>query len=82
MTGRVFIRHAEPFARQFIALGMAPRFLADLIELVDGFEQAIRGREAGRTGQVIARAGMAAAFSTGFAAVRTLDVARGQCAAR
>jgi hypothetical protein len=73
-AGRVFVHDAEACTAPFLAHGMPATFLADLNELVEKFEQAVRGREAARGGQAAARAGIAAAWASGFAAVCTLDV--------
>lgn len=73
-AGRVFAHKAEEFAGQFIAHGIPATFLADLNDLMEKFEQAISVHEAGRSGQAVARAGIAASLSAGFAAVSRLDV--------
>lgn len=74
MTGRLFARDAAPCAAQFTAYGMPATFLADLNERIEAFEQAIRAHDARRRGRAATRVGIASALSSGFAAVRTLDI--------
>jgi hypothetical protein len=73
-AGRLFIQHAEAGKSRFVELGMAESCVTELTSLVDAFEQAIQGREAGRDGQTAARAGITSALASGLAAVRRLDV--------
>ena len=73
-AGRVFLHEAEPLKTPFIAHGVAPAFLEELRDLVERFEQAIRGRQAGKSSQTAARAGIEAALTAGLAALRKLDV--------
>ncbi len=73
-AGRLFARDGEEFKGQFIAHAMPPAFLADLAHLVERFEEAIRGREADRDENTAARASIEAALTSGFAAVKKLDV--------
>jgi hypothetical protein len=70
-TGRLFARDAGVFKDQFLAHAMPETFVADLIELVETFEQAIRDREAGKG--VATRASMHAALESGTTAVQKLD---------
>ncbi len=71
-AGRLFARDAEAVKGQFLAHAMPETFVADLLELVDTFEQAIREREAGKGGQTAARASMNAALESGTAAVQKI----------
>ena len=73
MTARVFAQDADPITDRFIAHVMPETFLADLEEAIGQFEQAIHEREAGRDDRIRARAGIAAALTSGSAAVRALD---------
>jgi hypothetical protein len=73
-AGRAFVREAAPARSRFTALGMPEDFVETLSRAVDGFEQALRSVEAGRDGHTAARAGIEAAFASGLAAVRKLDV--------
>jgi hypothetical protein len=72
-AGRVFAQDANGFASQFIGHAMPATFIADLTGLVDQFEQAIHDRQAGKDGQVAARASIEAALTSGLVAVRKLD---------
>ena len=57
-TARAFIREGEAAKERFVTLGMPDTFVAELEALVDGFEQAIRDRRAGKTGLAAAQAGL------------------------
>ena len=48
--------------------------MSELHDLVEKFESAVRARDAGRSAQTAAQAGIAAALLSGLAAVRKLDV--------
>jgi hypothetical protein len=72
-AGRLFARDAEVFKERFLAHAMPQTFIADLIALVDTFEQAIHEREAGKGGQSAARASITAALASSTAAVDKLD---------
>ena len=72
-AGRLFARDAEILKDQFLAHAMRDTFVADLLELVDTFEHAIRERDAGKGGQTAARASMNAALESGTAAVQKID---------
>jgi hypothetical protein len=72
-AGRLFARDAEVLKNQFLAHAMRDTFVADLIESVETFEQAIRERETGKGAQTAARASMQEALATGTAAVQKLD---------
>ena len=67
-AGRLFARDAEPFKDQFLAHAMPQTFLADLIGLVETFEEAIQEREEGKGGSTAARASISATY---FNAART-----------
>ena len=73
-AARLFGRDAEAFKSQFIAHGMPQTFIAGLAQLVERFEEAIRGREAERDEHTAARASIEMALASGLAAVKTLDV--------
>jgi hypothetical protein len=73
-SGRVAVRGAEQCASQFVARGMPPTFVGELRELVDRFEEAIRGRESVKARRAGSNAAVAGALASGFAALRTLDV--------
>ena len=72
-AGRLFARDAEPLKARFIAHALPETFLADLTQGVEQFEQAIRGRDAERDGNIAAKASIDAALEAGLAAVRKLD---------
>jgi hypothetical protein len=72
-TGRLFARDAEALKDQFLAHAMRDTFVADLIDSVETFEQAIHDREAGKGEQTAARASMNATLASGTAAVQKLD---------
>ena len=63
-----------PVKDRFIAYGMAEPFIADLNALVETLGQAIQSRETSREQRAVAQKGVAAALSSGLAAVPTLDV--------
>jgi len=73
-TARAFVREGQSRIERFVPLGMAGTFVAELQEVTDTFEQAVKGREAGRAGLAEARGGIKAALAKGADAVRTLDV--------
>ena len=73
-VGRAFVRDAEGVKDQFIAHAMPDTFAAHLQELVDRFEEAVRGQEGVRTAQTAAQSGIGAAIESGLNAVRLLDV--------
>ena len=73
-AGRLFVRDAEPFKAQFIALALPQTFVTDLTQVVDNFEGALRERDAGKSENTAAKASIEAALASGLAAVRKLDV--------
>ena len=73
-AGRLFVRDAEPFTAQFIALALPQTFVNDLTQVVDNFERALRERAAGKSENTAAKASIEAALASGLAAVRKLDV--------
>jgi len=72
-AGRLFARDAEEFKDQFLAHAMPQTFLADLIGLVERFEQTIQEREEGKGGSTAARASIKAALASGTTAVQKID---------
>jgi transglutaminase-like putative cysteine protease len=78
-TGLLFARDARAFERPFIAHGMLETFLADLNDVVENFNQAIRSRSARKGEYVAARAGIAAALASDLAAARRLDAIVTNC---
>jgi molecular chaperone GrpE (heat shock protein) len=73
-AGRLFVRDAEPFKAQFIALALPQTFVSDLTHVVDNFERALRDRDAGKSENTAAKASIESALASGLAAVRKLDV--------
>jgi hypothetical protein len=74
MTGRVFVQDAEASRSRFLGHRLPETFVADLLELIEKFEQTIRNHEARSNAHAVARAGIAGALLSGLAAVRQLDV--------
>lgn len=73
-AGKVFAQNAEPLAREFVAHGLPETFLAELNAQVEQFDQSLRRRDAGRSEQTAAKAGIDLALASGLAAVRKLDI--------
>jgi hypothetical protein len=73
-AARAYVREAQAAIDRFVLLGMPKTFVVDLQALVDGFEQAVHGRRAGRTGLAAARAAFNAAIAHAMDAIRTLDI--------
>jgi hypothetical protein len=73
-AGRKFVQDAEANKARFTAHGMPNAFVAELTALVDEFEQAVRGRQAGKGQRAAARAGITTAIEAGMAAARKLDL--------
>jgi hypothetical protein len=73
-AGRKFVQDAEANKARFIAHGMPSTFVAELTDLVDQFEQAVRERQAGKGQRAAAQAGITTAIEAGMAAARKLDL--------
>jgi hypothetical protein len=73
-TGRMFVHEAGAFKGRFLAYHLSPAAVEELPGLVEEFEQAIRRHDSKRCDQAATRAGMTAAFQSGLAAARLLDV--------
>jgi hypothetical protein len=73
-TARAFVVEAEKVKDTLVSLNLPPTSIDELGTAADAFEQAARGRLAGRSGLTAARAGVAAAIEDGLNAVRLLDV--------
>lgn len=73
-AARVFVDEAEKVKDRLVSLNLPPSFITDLSEAADAFEQATRGRLAGRSNLAAARAGVTTAVTQGLDAVRLLDV--------
>ena len=72
-TGRLFLQEAAAVKDTFIRCGLPPTFMEDLQQAVTGFEQAISGRSAGRTGATVSQKGIRASLKQGVDAVGSLD---------
>ena len=72
-AGRLFARDAEDFKDKFLAHAMPQTFLADLIGLVETFEEAIQEREEGKGDSTAARASIKAALASVTSAVQKID---------
>ena len=73
-AGRVFAHDAEAARDPLVAHGLAPTFIAELQAVVDGFEEAVRAREASANARIAAQTHIEEALLAGLAAVRKLDV--------
>jgi hypothetical protein len=73
-AGRKVVQDAEANKARFIAHGMPTAFVAELTDLVDQFEQAVRERQAGKGQRAAAQAGITTAIEAGMAAARKLDL--------
>jgi len=73
-AARMFIEEAATRQDQFIKLGLPATFISDFTALVDTLQRAATEREDSKTLRAKAQDGMTAAFSTGLAAVRDLEV--------
>ena len=69
-AGRLFAQDAGPFTAQFVGHAMPATFIADLIALVDQFEQAIRERETGKDDRTAARTSIEQALESATNAAR------------
>ena len=72
-AGRLFAQDAGPFTAQFVGHAMPATFIADLIALVDRFEQAIHERETGKDDRTAARTSIEEALALGTNAALRLD---------
>jgi hypothetical protein len=72
-AGRLFAQDAGPFTAQFVGHAMPATFIADLIALVDRFEQAIHERETGKDDRTAARTSIEEALASGTNAALRLD---------
>src|SRR5258705_6560098 len=72
-AGRLFVRDAQAFKSEFLALAMPETFLDDLTAVIDHFEQAIRTRENGRGDAAAARTSIKTSLAAGAAAALALD---------
>ena len=72
-AGRLFAQDAGPFTAQFVGHAMPATFIADLIALVDHFEQTIRERETGKDDRTAARTSIEQALESGTNAAVRLD---------
>ena len=70
----LFRKEVEPVKADFIRCGLPASFADDLQQSITAFEQAIAGRQAGKTGAKVSRVGIQAALRRGMDAVRSLDV--------
>jgi hypothetical protein len=73
-AGRKCVQDADANKARFIAHGMPNAFVAELTALVDEFEQAVRGRQAGKGQRAAAQVGITTALEAGMAAARKLDL--------
>jgi hypothetical protein len=74
MTSRVVLQRAAASRARFVGFGLKAKFVEDLRERVERFEQALTARDRATSGHAAARARVARAFSSAYAAVSALDV--------
>lgn len=63
----------EPFARQFVVLGMPDTFPSGLQAAIQRFEEAVRYQQAGQRAHTSARMSIASAWASGLSALLKLD---------
>lgn len=73
-TARLFVEEAERRKDRFVALGMAPTFLAEFQKLVEDLAQAVNLQQDSRGFRHRAQAGIENTLTRGFNAIRDLDV--------
>jgi hypothetical protein len=73
-TARAFVVEKEKVKDTLVSLNLPASIIDELGQAADAFEQAARGRLAGRSGLTAARAGITTAIEDGLNAVRLLDV--------
>ena len=73
-SGRLFLQESEPVKDAFIRCGLPATFVEDLQQAVARFEQAINGRNAGKTGAVVSQKGIRSAITKAVDTVQSLDV--------
>jgi len=66
-------RDVEPFARQFVVLGMPDTFPSGLHATIQRFEEAVRYQQAGQRAHTSARMSIASAWAAGLSALLKLD---------
>ena len=71
---RAFLREAEPYQEQMVALGLPAAYFAELRETADAFAEAMAERRTGRSSVAGAQAGIKALLAEGSATARTLDI--------
>ena len=73
-TARVFIESATGLKAKFVRLGLPKSFLEDLAKPVTTLEASTKARESGETKRSQAQVALDTAITTGYRAIRTLDV--------
>jgi hypothetical protein len=73
-AGLLFVKEVEPRTDAFVRCGLPATFAAELQQAVTGFEQAIGGRQAGRTGSAVSQVAIRTALRQGVDAVNSLDI--------
>jgi hypothetical protein len=73
-SGRLFLQEVTPVKDSFVSCGLPPTFVEDLQQAIAAFEQAIAGRNAGKTGAAVSQKGIRAALKHGVDTVLSLDV--------
>jgi hypothetical protein len=73
-SGRLFLHEAEPVKDTFIRCGLPATFVEDLQQAVARLEQAISGRDAGKTGAVVSQKGIRSTIGKAVDTVMSLDV--------
>jgi hypothetical protein len=73
-SGRLFLQESEPVKDAFIRCGLPATFVEELQQAVARFEQAINGRNAGKTGAVVSQRGIRSTVKKAVDTVQSLDV--------
>jgi hypothetical protein len=73
-AGLLFVKEVGPMNDAFMRCGLPPTFVEELQQAVAVFEQAIAGRQAGKTGATVSGVAIRAALREGVDAVTSLDI--------
>ena len=73
-SGRLFLQEVASVKDTFIACGLPQTFVEDLQQAVTVLEQAIAGRNAGKTGAAVSKVAIRVALKKGLDTVLSLDV--------
>lgn len=73
-SGRLFLQEVAAVKDTFVRCGLPETFVEELQQAIAVFEQAIAGRNAGKTGAVVSQKGIRSALKHGVDTVLSLDV--------